>query len=234
MVYGKILPGIFRARPNRFIAHVDIGGRVEVCHVKNTGRCRELLIPGVKVWLEECGSPTRKTKYDLVAVEKMGPEGTLFINMDAQAPNRVFGEWAAAGGLGFVPTLLRPETTYGDSRFDYYWELSQERENRQGFWEVKGVTLEEDRVARFPDAPTLRGVKHLEGLALARQAGYEAGVCFIVQMEGMDYVEPNDTAHPEFGSALRRAAGAGVEVLALECRAQPGSLVVTRSIPVKL
>ena len=179
MVYGKILPGIFRARPNRFIAHVDIGGRVEVCHVKNTGRCRELLIPGVKVWLEECGSPTRKTKYDLVAVEKMGPEGTLFINMDAQAPNRVFGEWAAAGGLGFVPTLLRPETTYGDSRFDYYWELSQEGENRQGFWEVKGVTLEKDRVARFPDAPTLRGVKHLEGLALARQAGYEAGVCFI-------------------------------------------------------
>ena len=234
MVYGKILPGIFRARPNRFIAHVDIGGRVEVCHVKYTGRCRELLIPGAKVWLEECGSPTRKTKYDLVAVEKMGPEGTLFINMDAQAPNRVFGEWAAAGGLGFVPTLLRPETTYGDSRFDYYWELSQERENRQGFWEVKGVTLEEDRVARFPDAPTLRGVKHLEGLALARQAGYEAGVCFIVQMEGMDYVEPNDTAHPEFGSALRRAAGAGVEVLALECRAQPGSLVATRSIPVKL
>ena len=234
MVYGKILPGIFRARPNRFIAHVDIGGRVEVCHVKNTGRCRELLIPGVKVWLEECGSPTRKTKYDLVAVEKMGPEGTLFINMDAQAPNRVFGEWAAAGGLGFVPTLLRPETTYGDSRFDYYWELSQEGENRQGFWEVKGVTLEEDRVARFPDAPTLRGVKHLEGLALARQAGYEAGVCFIVQMEGMDYVEPNDATHPEFGSAPRRAAGAGVEVLALECRAQPGSLVVTRSIPVKL
>lgn len=234
MVYGKILPGIFRARPNRFIAHVDIGGRVEVCHVKNTGRCRELLIPGVKVWLEECGSPTRKTKYDLVAVEKMGPEGTLFINMDAQAPNRVFGEWAAAGGLGFVPTLLRPETTYGDSRFDYYWELSQEGENRQGFWEVKGVTLEKDRVARFPDAPTLRGVKHLEGLALARQAGYEAGVCFIVQMEGMDYVEPNDATHPEFGSALRRAAGAGVEVLALECRAQPGSLVVTRSIPVKL
>ncbi len=234
MVYGKILPGIFRARPNRFIAHVDIGGRVEVCHVKNTGRCRELLIPGAKVWLEECGSPTRKTKYDLVAVEKMGPEGTLFINMDAQAPNRVFGEWAAAGGLGFVPTLLRPETTYGDSRFDYYWELSQEGENRQGFWEVKGVTLEEDRVARFPDAPTLRGVKHLEGLALARQAGYEAGVCFIVRMEGMDYAEPNETAHPEVGSALRRAAGAGVEVLALECRAQPGSLVVARSIPVKL
>ena len=234
MEYGKILPGIFQTRPNRFIAHVEIAGRMEVCHVKNTGRCRELLIPGVKVWLEECGSPTRKTKYDLVAVEKMGPEGTLFINMDAQAPNRVFGEWAAAGGLGFVPTLLRPETTYGDSRFDYYWELSQEGENRQGFWEVKGVTLEEDRVARFPDAPTLRGAKHLEGLALARQAGYEAGVCFIVQMKGMDYVEPNDATHPEFGSALRRAAGAGVEVLALECRAQPGSLVVTRSIPVKL
>ena len=234
MVYGKILPGVFQARPNRFIAHVEMGGRLEVCHVKNTGRCRELLVPGVKVWLEESANPARKTKYDLIAVEKARPEGPLLINMDSQAPNKVFGEWAAAGGLGFVPTLLRPETTYGNSRFDYYWEWSQEGEARRGFWEVKGVTLEEGGTARFPDAPTLRGVKHLEELVLARQAGYEAGVCFIVQMEGMDYVEPNDATHPEFGTALRRAAQAGVEVLALECAVEPGRLAAERVLPVCL
>ncbi|MCI8990481.1 MAG: DNA/RNA nuclease SfsA [Lawsonibacter sp.] len=234
MVYGKILPGVFQARPNRFIAHVEMGGRLEVCHVKNTGRCRELLVPGVKVWLEESANPARKTKYDLVAVEKARPEGLLLINMDSQAPNKVFGEWAAAGGLGFVPTLLRPETTYGNSRFDYYWEWSQEGEARRGFWEVKGVTLEEGGTARFPDAPTLRGVKHLEELVLARQAGCEAGVCFIVQMAGMDHVEPNDATHPEFGAALRRAAQAGVEVLALECAVEPGRLAAERVLPVCL
>ena len=230
MVYGKILPGVFLARPNRFIAHVEVEGRVEVCHVKNTGRCRELLIPGVRVWLEESASPARKTKYDLVAVEKEREDGPLFINMDAQAPNKVFGEWAAAGGLGFVPDLLRPETRYGSSRFDFYWE----RGARRGFWEVKGVTLEENGTARFPDAPTLRGVKHLEELAAARRAGYEAGVCFIVQMAGMDHVEPNDATHPEFGAALRRAALAGVEVLALECAAEPGRLSVSGTLPVRL
>lgn len=234
MVYEKIVPGIFLARPNRFIAHVDVGGRVEVCHVKNTGRCRELLLPGVKVWLEESENPARKTRYDLIAVEKEREDGPLFINMDSQAPNRVFGEWAAAGGLGFVPTLLRPEMTYGNSRFDYYWEFSKEGSLRRGFWEVKGVTLEEKGVARFPDAPTLRGMKHLEELILARRAGYEAGVCFIVQMAGMDRVEPNDTTHPEFGAALRRAARAGVEVLALECRAEPGRLEAGGKLPVRL
>ena len=234
MVYGKILPGVFQARPNRFIAHVEMGGRLEVCHVKNTGRCRELLVPGVKVWLEESANPARKTKYDLIAVEKARPEGPLLINMDSQAPNKVFGEWAAAGGLGFVPTLLRPETTYGNSRYDYYWEWSQEGEARRGFWEVKGVTLEEGGTARFPDAPTLRGVKHLEELVLARQAGCEAGVCFIVQMAGMDHVEPNDATHPEFGAALRRAAQAGVEVLALECAVEPGRLAAERVLPVCL
>ena len=232
MEYGKILPGIFQARPNRFIAHVEVGGRVEVCHVKNTGRCRELLIPGVKVWLEESGSPARKTKYDLIAVEKARSGGPLLINMDSQAPNKVFGEWAAAEGLGFVPTLLRPETAYGSSRFDYYWERAEG--GSRGFWEVKGVTLEEDGVARFPDAPTLRGVKHLEELVLACEAGYEAGVCFIVQMEGMSRLEPNDATHPEFGAALRRAARAGVEVLALECCVEPGLLAVKGEIPVCL
>ena len=234
MVYGKILPGVFLARPNRFIAHVEVEGRVEVCHVKNTGRCRELLIPGARVWLEESANPARKTRYDLIAVEKIRPEGPLLINMDSQAPNRVFGEWAAAGGLGFVPTLLRPETAYGSSRFDFYWELTENGQLRRGFWEVKGVTLEENNVARFPDAPTLRGVKHLEELVTARRAGYGAGVCFIVQMEGMDRVEPNDATHPAFGAALRRAAEAGVEVLALECGVEPGRLTVRRPIPVIL
>ena len=234
MVYRKILPGVFRARPNRFIAHVEVEGRPEVCHVKNTGRCRELLLPGVKVWLEESANPARKTRYDLIAVEKEREEGPLLINMDSQAPNRVFGEWAAAGGLGFQPTILRPETTYGNSRFDYYWELSEPGESRRGFWEVKGVTLEERGAARFPDAPTLRGVKHLEELVLARQAGYEAGVCFIVQMAGMDHVEPNDATHPEFGAALRRAVRAGVAVLALECAVSPDRLAVSRSVPVWL
>lgn len=234
MRYGEVKRGRFLARPNRFVAHVELEGERVVCHVKNTGRCRELLVPGVKVWLEESGNPARKTKYDLIAVEKVRPGGPLLINMDAQAPNRVFGEWAAAGGLGFVPTLLRPETTYCNSRFDYYWEYSEKGAARRGFWEVKGVTLEEGGTARFPDAPTLRGVKHLEELVLARQAGCEAGVCFIVQMAGMDHVEPNDATHPEFGAALRRAAQAGVEVLALECAVEPGRLAAERVLPVCL
>ncbi len=234
MVYQRILPGRFIARPNRFIAHVEAEDQVQICHVKNTGRCRELLVPGAKVWLEERDLPGRKTKYDLIAVEKERPDGPLLINMDAQAPNKVFFEWASAGGLGFVPTLLRPETVFGDSRFDHYWELSAPEGMRRGFWEVKGVTLEEGGTARFPDAPTLRGVKHLEGLILARQAGYEAGACFIVQMAGMDHVEPNDATHPEFGAALRRAADAGVEILALECVVEPGRLAPGRRIPVRL
>ncbi|MCI9159173.1 MAG: DNA/RNA nuclease SfsA [Lawsonibacter sp.] len=234
MVYQRILPGRFIARPNRFIAHVEAEDQVQICHVKNTGRCRELLVPGAKVWLEERDLPGRKTKYDLIAVEKERPDGPLLINMDAQAPNKVFFEWASAGGLGFVPTLLRPETVFVDSRFDHYWELSAPEGMRRGFWEVKGVTLEEGGTARFPDAPTLRGVKHLEGLILARQAGYEAGACFIVQMAGMDHVEPNDATHPEFGAALRRAADAGVEILALECVVEPGRLTVGRRIPVRL
>ena len=149
MQYQKIHPAVFRARPNRFVAQVELAGETVTCHVKNTGRCRELLVPGARVYLEESGNPNRKTKYDLIAVEK----GERLINMDAQAPNQVFGEWARAGK--WVPdlTLLRPETKYGASRFDFYWEAP----DRRGFVEVKGVTLEEDGVVRFPDAPTLRG-----------------------------------------------------------------------------
>ena len=230
MQYPNICPGTFLSRPNRFIAHVEVEGRTEVCHVKNTGRCRELLVPGCRVYLTESGNPARKTRYDLVAVEKDTPSGALLINMDSQAPNKVFGEWAASGLFRPGLTLLRPETAYGNSRFDYYWEAA----GRRGFVEVKGVTLEEDGVVRFPDAPTLRGVKHLEELIAAREAGYEAAVCFVVQMEGMRWLEPNDATHPEFGAALRRAAAAGVEVLALECHVTPGSLEAVRGLPVHL
>ena len=230
MVYENILKGRFLARPTRFIAHVETEDGMQVCHVKNTGRCRELLVPGCTVWLSESGNPDRKTRYDLIGVEKQTPRGILPINMDAQAPNQVFGEWAAAGGLGFVPDLLRPEMRYGDSRFDFYWE----KQGKRGFWEIKGVTLEEDGVARFPDAPTLRGVKHLEELVRARADGYQAGVCFVVQMAGMKRVEPNDATHPEFGAALRRAAQAGVSVLAVECAVTPGSLTIQGTLPVVL
>ena len=231
MIYPSGRRGQFLTRPNRFIAHVELDGAPVVCHVKNTGRCRELLVPGHTVWLAEGDSPARKTQYDLIGVEKPTPRGLLPVNMDAQAPNRVFGEWAAAGGLGFLPSLLRPETRFGDSRFDFYWEDGPER---RGFWEIKGVTLEEDGVARFPDAPTLRGVKHLEELIRAREAGYETGVCFVVQMPGMRWVEPNDDTHPQFGQALRRVVRAGVQVLALGCRVEPDRLEITGEVPVKL
>ena len=156
MQYERVVKGRFLSRPNRFIAHVETEGRVEVCHVKNTGRCRELLVPGAAVYLSEAENPLRKTRYDLVAVEK----GTRLINMDAAAPNRVFGEWAAAGGLGAVPAKLRPEVVFEDSRFDFRLEMK----GKVRFVEVKGVTLEEEGEVRFPDAPTERGVKHLKGL----------------------------------------------------------------------
>lgn len=226
MRYSNIQKAVFLSRPNRFIAHVAVEGREEVVHVKNTGRCRELLLPGRTVWLEKSANPARKTAYDLVAVEK----GELLVNMDSQAPNKVFGEWAAAGR--FVPglTLLRPETVWGNSRFDYYWEAG----SRRGFVEVKGCTLEEEGHARFPDAPTQRGVKHLEELTAALGAGYEAAVCFVLQMSPMRSFSPNDDTHPAFGDALRRAAAAGVKVLAVECAVTPDSLDISGFVPVKL
>ena len=197
MRYQRVIPGKFLSRPNRFIALVEVGGETVVAHVKNTGRCKELLVPGVKVWLEESANPARKTLYDLIAVEK----GSLLINMDAQAPNKVFAEWARSGVLPGL-TLLRPETTWGSSRFDFYWESAAEK----GFVEVKGVTLERDGGAYFPDAPTERGVKHLKELTAARQQGYQAAVCFVIQMKGVDFFSPNDETHPEFGDTLRMAA----------------------------
>lgn len=226
MQYQTVKKGIFLARPNRFIAHVEVDGATQVVHVKNTGRCRELLVPGASVYLEQSANPARKTKYDLIAVEK----GELLINMDAQAPNQVFREWAEQGG--FLPglTQLRPETTWGSSRFDFYWEAG----DRRGFVEVKGVTLEENGHARFPDAPTERGVKHLEELIRCQGEGYEAAVCFVLQMEGMKDFAPNDSTHPAFGQTLRKAAQAGVQILARTCRVTPETLTIAEPVPVCL
>lgn len=226
MQYENVRPAVFRSRPNRFIAKVEINGQEETVHVKNTGRCRELLVPGRTVWLEEGSNPNRKTKYDLIAVDKDG----LLVNMDAQAPNKVFAEWVRSGK--FVPnlTLLRPETTWGKSRFDFYWES----DDRKGFVEVKGCTLENDGFCRFPDAPTERGVKHLNELVSCMGDGFEAAVCFVIQMEGMKSFSPNDTTHPAFGDALRAAQAAGVQVLAMGCHVEPDRLEITRTIPVVL
>lgn len=225
MVYQEVVPGTFICRPNRFIAHVEVDGQTVVAHVKNTGRCKELLVPGAAVYLQRAENPARKTLYDLIAVEK----GPLLINMDAQAPNKVFAEWAQNGVLPGL-TLLRPETVWGSSRFDFYWESDTQR----GFVEVKGVTLEKDGGAYFPDAPTLRGVKHLKELTAARQQGYQTAVCFVLQMTGIRFFSPNDETHPEFGAALRHAAQAGVDIWAYDCRVAPNSLELGLPVEVRL
>lgn len=226
MEYQHIKQGYFLNRPNRFIAHVELDGEEVVCHVKNTGRCRELLTPRAVVYLEESDNSNRKTRYDLIGVEK----GERKINMDSQAPNQVFGEWARGGGFRSDLRKLQSETTYGNSRFDFYWESSEKR----GFVEVKGVTLEEDGVVLFPDAPTQRGIKHLEELVAAKAAGYDAAVCFVIQMEGVKCFRPNDRTHPEFGAALRKAAQAGVEIIAVDCTVERDSLQIRGRVPVEL
>lgn len=225
MRYQNMVSGVFRSRPNRFIAHVEIGGEMQVVHVKNTGRCRELLVPGCRVWCQRADNPARKTQYDLIAVEK----GTRLINMDSQAPNRAAGEWLASGGLGEIDNL-RPETTHGDSRFDF----SFTRAGNPCFLEVKGVTLEADGVCAFPDAPTQRGAKHLRGLAEAARQGHGAYVLFVIQMEDVKYLHPNDRTDPAFGTALREAAKQGVQVLAVQCRVTPESMEITEFVPVEL
>jgi len=226
MRYGPVIQGRFVSRPNRFIAYVETSEGVQTVHVKNTGRCRELLIPGVTVYLEKSMNPNRKTAYDLIAVEK----GQLLVNLDSQAPNQVFGEWVASGG--FLPDVLEVtrEYTYGESRLDFCLKTPQGIH----LVEVKGVTLEQDGYARFPDAPTERGIKHIRELQKAVQHGLEATICFIVQMEGMRSVSPNDETHPAFGQALREAAAHGVGVRAYECRVTPDNLEIQREIPVIL
>ena len=228
MIYDHIIMGRFLARPNRFIAYVEVEGEEVIAHVKNTGRCKELLIPNATVYLQDWGEEHsgRKTRYDLIAVEK----GSLLVNMDSQAPNKVFAEWANQGGFVSGLTRLKPEAKWGNSRFDFYWEAGE----RRGFTEVKGVTLEHNGLVRFPDAPTERGVKHLEELILAKEVGYETAVCFVIQMEGMRMFSPNNETHPAFGTALRKAAAAGVRVIAMECHVTPDTLQITKEIPVSL
>lgn len=215
MRYDNITRAVFLDRPNRFIAQVELGGRAETVHVKNTGRCRELLLPGAEVWLTAPGSPGRKTKYDLVAVRKAN--GRL-VNMDSQAPNRVAAEWLAEQGFDRV----RPEYRYGESRIDFYMERGSE----QYLMEVKGCTLEQDGIGYFPDAPTERGVKHLRELIRAKEAGYHAILAFVIQMEGVTEVRANGQTHPAFAEALEAAKQAGVEVLFLLCRVEPDRLHV--------
>ena len=225
MQYTNMVPGIFRARPNRFIAHIEIGGKLEICHVKNTGWCKELLVPGAKVWCQQFDNPNRKTKFDLICVQK----GDILINMDSQAPNAAAKEWLLGGGLGEIENV-KAEFTHGDSRFDF----SFIKDGRLCFLEVKGVTLERDGVCAFPDAPTERGVKHLKGLTNAAKDGFGAYVLFVVQMADRKYLHPNDETDPAFGTALREAAASGVNILAMDCAVTPDTMQIRLPLLVKL
>ena len=226
MRYESTTEGIFISRPNRFIAEVEIDGEVKSCHVKNTGRCRELLIPGVKVILEHSSNPARRTEYDLIAVYK----GKMLINVDSQAPNKVFGEWAKNGDFFKGATLIRPEYTYGKSRFDFYIEAN----DKKILAEIKGVTLENDGIVRFPDAPTERGIKHVKELIDAKSQGYEAYLFFIIQMKYCKYFTPNRETHPEFADALLEARNSGVKILAVNCDVTENSLNIRDFVPVIL
>ena len=220
MEYSNITRGTFIKRPNRFIAEVNIDGKKEIVHVKNTGRCKELLVPGSEVWLTAPGTPGRKTKYDLVAVRKS--TGVLF-NIDSQAPNTVVKEWLQKQDY----SLVKPEYRYGDSRIDFYME----KEDDKFLMEVKGCTLEEGGIGYFPDAPTERGVKHIGELIKAKKEGYRAILSFVIQMEGVSEVRPNITMQPDFGDAWNKALKAGVEIWFLKCKVDKGSLSIVSSVP---
>lgn len=225
MQYSNMIPGVFLSRPNRFIAKVEINANEETVHVKNTGRCRELLPPGARVWCQKSGNPNRKTAYDLITVQK----GKRLINMDSQAPNTAAGEWLRAGGLGKIEDL-KAEAKQGDSRFDF----SFTKDGKPCFLEVKGVTLENDGVCAFPDAPTDRGAKHLRGLAELARSGFGAYVLFVIQMADVKYLRPNDDTDPNFGAALREAAAAGVTVLAMDCAVTEDTMALRLPVIVKL
>ncbi len=215
MKYKEIVTGIFIERPNRFVAHIDIDGSIHTVHVKNTGRCKELLLPGVEVYLAVSDNPARKTRYDLVAVEKAG---FGLINIDSQAPNAVVKEWLLRQDYDYV----RPEYTYGNSRIDFYMEKS----NDKYLMEVKGCTLEIDGIGYFPDAPTERGIKHLRELTAASALGYKSILAFVIQMEDVHIVRPNMETHPAFGQAMKEALDAGVEILYLECKVTKDSIEI--------
>lgn len=224
MKYENIVQGKFIKRPNRFIAHVEIEGKEEIVHVKNTGRCKELLVPGAVVYLQKSDNPARSTAYDLIAVQK----GERLINMDSQIPNRVVEEWLKTGDFFCDLISVRPETTYGNSRFDLYVETKEEKI----FIEVKGVTLEEDDVVRFPDAPSERALKHIEELIKAKQEGYRSMLFFVIQMSGVKYFTPNVDTQPEFGDGLKRAVEAGVEIYAYDCKVTADTINLQNPVPV--
>lgn len=226
MNYERIVEAVFLRRPNRFIAHVLYHGKEEVAHVKNTGRCAELLQPGAVVYLQESDNPDRKTKWDLIGVKK----GEKVINMDSQIPNYAVKEWLEGGNLFPNITLIRTEKTYKNSRFDLYVEY----EDKKAFIEVKGVTLEQNGVVRFPDAPSERAVKHLKELEEAAKEGYETYVFFVIQMKGVRYFTPNRITHPEFADALVHAASSGVHVLAYDCNVTENSIFINEEVPVVL
>lgn len=226
MKYENIEKAIFKARPNRFLAEVELHGQTEICHVKNTGRCRELLIPGAVVYVQHSDHPNRKTKLDLIGVEK----GRRLINMDSQIPNRVVEEWLRKGNLVSTEAYIKPECRFGSSRFDFYAEDGA----RKLFIEVKGVTLEEDGVARFPDAPTERGVKHILELCDCMEKGYEAYIIFVIQMEEIRYFSPNWKTHAAFGEALRMAREKGVQILAYTCYVDETSIEMKEKTEVRI
>ncbi len=223
MFYFNVRKGRFISRPNRFIANVDMDGKAEVCHVKNTGRCAELLVPGAAVWAAKATNALRRTKYDLITVDREG----VLVNMDSQAPNRLFAEWAISGGVDGLEDI-KAERRYKTSRFDFM--LS--RRGRPMFVEVKGVTLERDGVAFFPDAPTERGVKHIRELMEAKKDGYDAAIFFVIQMKGPKCLKPNAATHPAFAEALAEARAFGVEVRARDCIVTPHSVTIDKEIEV--
>lgn len=227
MKYKNIVEGKFIERPNRFIAKVEIDGVTETVHVKNTGRCRELLVKGSTVCLEKSNNPERKTGYDLIAVLK---NGNNIINMDSQIPNAVTEEWLKKGNLFSKNAVIRREVTHNKSRFDFYIEDG----DRKIFLEVKGCTLETDGIARFPDAPTERGVKHINELIDCKNLGFEAYILFVIQMKGIKHFEPNDITHKAFGDALRRAEKSGVKILAYDCIVTPDSIEIDKEVKVLL
>lgn len=229
MVYKEVCEARFLSRPNRFVALVDREGCPERVHVKNTGRCAELLVPGARVWLSRAENPARRTPYDLIAVEKQRPAGPLLINMDSAAPNAVAGEWLRSGGLGRLDEV-RAEYRLGDSRFDFFARRGEEKL----LIEVKGCTLEEGGLARFPDAPTLRGLKHVRELTQLAGQGWKCFVLIVIQMKEIRLFAPNWATHPEFGLALAEAKRAGVEILAMDCIATADSLQIDRPVPVDL
>ena len=226
MKYTKIKAGVFLERLNRFIAKVLIDGKIETVHVKNTGRCRELLVPEAKVYLFASDNPNRKTKYDLIAVEKVTDRGIILVNMDSQVPNDVVAEWLPKSKLFSLNAVIKREVKFGNSRFDFYIEDGE----RKAFIEVKGVTLENDGVVSFPDAPTERGVKHINELVACLEQGFEAYIIFVVQMKGVVNFEPNAEHHKEFADTLNSAREKGVKVLVYDCLVTPDSIEIDKRI----